>query len=67
MKKKILLTIGILFGVLLLSMAAYGFYLYKSVTDTAAEIHVSLEREQSSMHEVKVDVKQQKKHFLSLL
>ncbi|MFC0471048.1 LCP family protein [Halalkalibacter kiskunsagensis] len=58
MKKKILITIGILFGVLLLSLAAYGFYLYKSVTDTVAEIHVPLEREQSSKREIKVDVEQ---------
>jgi LCP family protein required for cell wall assembly len=59
MKKKILITIGILFGVLLLSVAAYGFYLYKSVTDTVAEIHVPIEREQSSKREVKAEVEKQ--------
>ncbi|WP_332695102.1 LCP family protein [Halalkalibacter lacteus] len=58
MKKKILITIGILFGVLLLSVAAYGFYLYKSVTDMAAEIHEPLEREQTNKREVKADVEQ---------
>jgi LCP family protein required for cell wall assembly len=40
-------------------VAAYGFYLYKSVTDTVAEIHVPIEREQSSKREVKAEVEKQ--------
>jgi LCP family protein required for cell wall assembly len=63
MKKKILLTLGIFLGVVLLSVAAYGFYLYKSVTETASEIHAPIEREQSikrkeKSEEVKAEVEE---------
>ncbi|WP_062051735.1 LCP family protein [Bacillus sp. JCM 19034] len=43
-KKKIFISIGILFGVMFLAVVAYGFYLYKSVVDTANEIHQPIER-----------------------
>ncbi|MCL7748034.1 LCP family protein [Halalkalibacter alkaliphilus] len=59
MKKKILVTLAIFLGVVLFSVAAYGFYLYKAVTDTATVIHEPLEREQSSKRAEKVDVERQ--------
>jgi LCP family protein required for cell wall assembly len=57
MKKKILVSLGILFSVFLLSATAYGFYIYNSVTETASKIHEPLEREQSSqrMEQAKVE------------
>ncbi|MBP3953168.1 LCP family protein [Bacillus suaedae] len=45
MKKKILITFAIIIGVLFLSVAGYGLYLYKSVADTASEIHQPIDRE----------------------
>jgi LCP family protein required for cell wall assembly len=59
LKKKILVTFGILFGVLFLATAAYGYYIYNSVTETASQIHEPLEREQSSkrVEQVKVEEK----------
>ncbi|WP_315614371.1 LCP family protein [Alkalihalobacillus sp. MEB130] len=38
-KKKVFLSLGLLVGVVLLSVVAYFFYLYKSVTDTVQEMH----------------------------
>ncbi|WP_227938615.1 LCP family glycopolymer transferase [Alkalihalobacillus deserti] len=59
MKKKILITLGLIFGVALLAVVAYGFYLYKSVTDTVQEIHEPLERETDKRkEEVDVDNRQ---------
>lgn len=42
--KKALIIGGIILGVLLLTVVGYGIYLYKSVTDTANEIHEPLDR-----------------------
>jgi LCP family protein required for cell wall assembly len=55
MKKKILITLGLLFGVVLVAVLAYGFYLYKSVSDTVKEIHDPIERV-TEKREEKVDV-----------
>ncbi|MDT8860321.1 LCP family protein [Alkalihalobacillus sp. MEB130] len=55
MKKKLLVTLGIMFGVVFLAVAAYGFYLYKSVTDTVQEIHEPIERV-TEKREKEVDV-----------
>ncbi|MFC0560833.1 LCP family glycopolymer transferase [Halalkalibacter alkalisediminis] len=55
MKKKILITLGLLFSVFLLAGTAYGFYLYKSVTDTVSEIHEPIERV-TEKREEEVDV-----------
>jgi LCP family protein required for cell wall assembly len=38
-KKKVIISLGLVIGVLLLSVAAYFLYLYKSVTDTVQEMH----------------------------
>ncbi|ARK32224.1 LCP family glycopolymer transferase [Halalkalibacter krulwichiae] len=38
-KKKVFITLGLVIGVIFLTVFAYGVYLYKSVTDTAKEIH----------------------------
>ncbi|MDT8860326.1 LCP family protein [Alkalihalobacillus sp. MEB130] len=59
MKKKILVSLGLVFIVLLLSTTAFGFYLYNSVTETAFEIHEPLEREQSSKRIEQVTVKKE--------
>ncbi|KHF38249.1 LCP family glycopolymer transferase [Halalkalibacter okhensis] len=55
MKKKIVISIGLLFGVLFLATSAYGYYLYKSVTDTVQEIHEPIERV-TEKREKEVDV-----------
>ncbi|MCK0470079.1 LCP family protein [Halalkalibacter sp. APA_J-10(15)] len=57
-KKKILISIGIIFGVLFLAVVAYGFYLYKSVSDTASEIHQPIERT-TERRENAVDIENQ--------
>ncbi|WP_332628477.1 LCP family protein [Halalkalibacter flavus] len=58
MKKKTLITLGLIFGVLFLAATAYGFYLYKSVTDTVKEIHEPIERV-TEKREKEVDVENQ--------
>ncbi|ARK32467.1 LCP family glycopolymer transferase [Halalkalibacter krulwichiae] len=57
MKSKILITLGLFFGVIAVAVGGYGFYLYKSVTDTAQEIHEPIERV-TEKREVEVDVEQ---------
>ncbi|WP_332695132.1 LCP family protein [Halalkalibacter lacteus] len=55
MKKKLLISLGLLFSVVLIAVVAYGFYLYKSVTDTVQEIHEPIDRV-TEKREEKVDV-----------
>ncbi|MFC0471065.1 LCP family protein [Halalkalibacter kiskunsagensis] len=55
MKKKVLITLGLLLGVVFVAALAYGFYLYKSVTDTVQEIHEPIDRV-TDKREEKVDV-----------
>jgi LCP family protein required for cell wall assembly len=55
MKKKLFISLGLLFGIILIAVAAYGFYLYKSVTNTVQEIHDPIERV-TEKREEKVDV-----------
>jgi LCP family protein required for cell wall assembly len=38
-KKKVFISLGLIVGVVFLSVVAYFFYLYKSVTDTVQEMH----------------------------
>jgi LCP family protein required for cell wall assembly len=38
-KKKVLITLGLIVGVVFLSVAAYVFYMYKSFSDTVTEMH----------------------------
>ncbi|GAE31340.1 LCP family glycopolymer transferase [Alkalihalobacillus hemicellulosilyticus] len=57
-KKKILISIGIIFGVIFLAVVAYGFYLYKSVSDTASEIHQPIDRT-TERRENAVDIENQ--------
>ena len=39
MKKKILITLGSIIGILIIAVAGYAFYLYSSVKDTANQMH----------------------------
>jgi LCP family protein required for cell wall assembly len=39
MKKKVLITLGSLIGVLVIAVAGYAYYLYSSVKDTANQMH----------------------------
>ncbi|MFC0559231.1 LCP family glycopolymer transferase [Halalkalibacter alkalisediminis] len=42
-KKKVLITLGIAIGVVFLTVVAYAFYMYKSVSDTVTEMHEPFE------------------------
>ncbi|WP_078556037.1 LCP family protein [Bacillus alkalicellulosilyticus] len=63
--KKTLVILGIVAGIVVLSVVGYGLHLFKSVSDTASEIHQPLEREGSLKRETEVDV--DKKEPLSFL
>ncbi|WP_209121747.1 LCP family protein [Alkalihalobacillus sp. BA299] len=46
--KKIILIASIIVAVIVLSIAGYGFYLYKTVKDTVTEMHQPIEREKTT-------------------
>ncbi|MFV8826387.1 LCP family protein [Alkalihalobacterium sp. APHAB7] len=52
--KKIIIIASVIISVVILSVVGYGFYLYKSVKDTATEMHEPIEREKTRI----VDVEQ---------
>ncbi|WP_096185797.1 LCP family glycopolymer transferase [Evansella halocellulosilytica] len=58
--KKALIIIGSIVGLLFLSVAGYGFYLYKSVENTVDDrMHVTIDREKSAKRDVEVDMENQ--------
>ncbi|MEB1808302.1 MAG: LCP family protein [Bacillaceae bacterium] len=52
--KKIIIITSVIISVIIVSVVGYGFYLFKSVKDTATEMHEPIEREKSRI----VDVEQ---------
>ncbi|WP_216830633.1 LCP family glycopolymer transferase [Alkalihalobacterium elongatum] len=47
--KKILIIASIVIGILVLSVVGYGFYLFKTVKDTASEMHEPIDREKTRL------------------
>ncbi|MDE5415833.1 LCP family glycopolymer transferase [Alkalihalobacterium chitinilyticum] len=47
--KKILIIASIIIGIVGLSVVGYGFYLFKTVKDTASEMHEPIEREKTRL------------------
>lgn len=47
--KKILIIASIIIGIIVLSVVGYGFYLFKTVKDTATEMHEPIEREKTRL------------------
>lgn len=62
-KKKILLTLGVIIGILVISVVGYGFHLYSSVKSTVSDMHEPIERENRRI--VEADI--QKEDPLSFL
>lgn len=55
MKKKILISIASILGVIVLSIGGYAYYLYNSVQNTVADMHQPIEREKSEKRPTKVE------------
>ncbi|WP_078429762.1 LCP family protein [Alkalihalobacterium alkalinitrilicum] len=47
--KKIIIIASIIISIIVLSVVGYGFYLYKTVKDTASEMHEPIEREKTRL------------------
>ena len=64
MKKKILITLGSIIGILVIAVAGYAFYVYNSVKDTANQMHETVKLD--TPH-VKPDISQNAKPISILL
>lgn len=62
-KKKILVTFGIIIGIVFISVVSYGFHLYSSVKSTVSDMHEPIERVNRRV--VEIDI--QKEDPLSFL
>lgn len=58
MKKKVLIIIVSIVGVMIISAIGYGIHLYNSVTNTVEEMHEPLERKTRRISEVSVEEKE---------